>query len=143
MSSLMRVCALPSFYYRIVVPNRLQVEGCIFSCNGCFARNTSMPLCPAYQILNKVLDNIQHVTIKHIEIDEDNYQKLIGRDNNLTFNVVFNDETRISYTVDIPSLYECNCCGNTRYENGNHYTDATIFAPANFRLFYDVSEELE
>jgi hypothetical protein len=153
-SSLMRLCALPSFYIKIVVPNRPQIQGCIFSCPECLTRNTSMPLCPVYQILLRVLDdlNIQYINyehyinnikIKHIEFDETNYQKSIGQDNNITFTIVLIDETRINYTTDIPLLYECNCCGNSRFENGNYYTDATILAPNNFRLLYDVSEELE
>lgn len=110
----------------------------IFGCPSCYVKYTNMPISPLYRIIDKDLEsiNVKYVShtyvfnpnipplpprthcytindiyIKNIEIDFENWNKVVGVDTSFTYTIVLENNERIQRITSIPTTYTCNCCG--------------------------------
>jgi len=110
----------------------------LFACPSCYAGNTNMPISSLYQIIDNDLSSINvkyiphtfefnpnkpplpprthcytinNIYIKNVEIDFENWNKVVGVDTSFTYTIVLENNERIQRITSIPTTYRCNCCG--------------------------------
>jgi hypothetical protein len=170
LTPLMRLCAQPNFMFNgkttIFGPKKFEQFA---YCEDCYRQNTSMPICPFYQMVETCAHEIgakfcerpgtnttgdprfdsyyakrycyciDDVEIVNIEIDEANSNKVIGVDQDFSFTFVLEDGRHIENTIKIPELFKCNICGNAHKNDDVH---PTVKIEDDFKLFLGENDKL-